>query len=206
MKCRNYVNNEIVFFGSKGVIPQTEYAEIDLNDENSIIPETKEMQNFKIVGIGENGLAEIQFLNTNNTIFYQTNITSENNEVRGVLTQPLSTINVISNTFDDLRLYLYPYQLKDSSNSFVDNQSAVATSLTQRLNIIRGELWYKVSFGLPLYEKISKKIEMDAAVLQIVNEHPDVISVNNFNSVIIKHTYSCSMTIKSKYGELELSI
>ena len=211
MRCRNYEDNEIVFFNSKGVNAITNYQDILIPNDNILVDldATKNVigQNFKVVGFGECSTnPHVYLYDENNTMFFNSNLPKETKELRGVLTSPVAKIWVGSNTYDEVHLYLYPYQLKISSNNFLENQSGVATSLTQRLSIIKGELWYKVSHGLPLYDNVSKKIEMDAAVLKIVNEHPDVITVNNFNSSIIKHTYKCSMEIISKYGELELSI
>ena len=211
MRCRNYEDNEIVFFGSKGVNPITAYQDIIVPNNDILVDidasKTIIGQNFKVVGFGEtSNNPHVNLYDSDNHMFYRSYLSKETKELRGVLTSPVAKIWVGSNTYDEVHLYLYPYQVKVPSNTFLENQSGVATSLTQRLSIIKGELWYKVSHGLPLYDKVSKKIEMDAAVLKIVNEHPDVITVNNFNSSIIKHTYKCSMEIVSKYGELELSI
>ena len=48
--------------------------------------------------------------------------------------------------------------------SFAKDEEGVAQSLTQRLSVIRGELWYNVLYGIPLFDKMKTKIEADIAV------------------------------------------
>lgn len=90
--------------------------------------------------------------------------------------------------------------------SYVDRQQAVASSLTQRLSVIRGELWYNVSYGIPLLEKIKSKSIIDATVIQIVSSHQDVNDIKDFYSYIDRHSYHCKMTVMSKYGPVDLQI
>ena len=94
----------------------------------------------------------------------------------------------------------------DKKNSYSSQQHAVADSLRQRLSVIKSELWYRVSYGLPLYEKTKSKALMDATVLEIVNSHPDVVTVLEFKSQIIDKTYTCKLEIQSIYGNVTLSI
>lgn len=99
---------------------------------------------------------------------------------------------------------------KDSNNkkipaeNFVDEKEAVASSLTQRLSILRKELWYRVSYGLPLFEKVKSKVFMDSEVTQIIMSHPDVIRIQSFSSEIINKNYTYTALIVTVYGELSL--
>lgn len=95
---------------------------------------------------------------------------------------------------------------KSSHTSYVEDKEGTAASLTQRLSVLKGELWYSMSYGLPLLDKMKTKAQMDIAILKIVNEHPDVKLVLNFSSQIINHHYSCAMIIVSKYGDIAFSI
>ena len=90
--------------------------------------------------------------------------------------------------------------------SYGTRQRGVADSLTQRLSIIRGELWYSISYGLPLFDKNRSKLEFDSFILQTIDSHPDVKSVISFESSIIGTTYKCNVKIQSKYGEIEINL
>ena len=94
----------------------------------------------------------------------------------------------------------------DIHDNFADRQEGVADSLTQRLSVIEGELWYNVSFGLPLMEKIDSKIAIDAAVSQIVLSHPDVVDITEFESSKSATQYRAKMKISTNFGELSLEI
>lgn len=91
-------------------------------------------------------------------------------------------------------------------DSYDKEEKAVASSLTQRLSVLRTELWFAVEFGLPLLEKLKTKLEVDIAVAEIVEEHPDVVNISEFISEIRGNTYTCNLIINTKYGELELQI
>ena len=127
-------------------------------------------------------------------------------EYSGVLTSPIVSIAIYNKLYDNVILYLYPKTQKDSAENFVGEQSGVASALNQLLNIIRGELWFATNTGLPLFDKVSSKIQMDATVLQIVNSQEDVIAIKSFESYIQGHSYSCKIEIVSKYGDLTISI
>lgn len=91
-------------------------------------------------------------------------------------------------------------------DNFADGPEGVADSLTQRLSVIEGELWYNVSFGLPLMEKIDSKIAIDATVSQIVLAHPDVVDITEFESSKSATQYRAKMKISTDFGELSLEI
>lgn len=90
--------------------------------------------------------------------------------------------------------------------NFAEKQEGVANSLTQRLSVIAGELWYNVSYGLPLLEKVDSKTAIDATVSEIVLSHPDVTDISEFSSEISGTKYSVKMTIETVFGDLELTI
>ena len=94
----------------------------------------------------------------------------------------------------------------EDHTSYVDNTDGTVASLTERLSVIKNELWYDMRYGIPLIDKVSSKSEMDVFIIQIVSEHPDVVSVTNFESKMIQHNYSCNMTINTIYGDISLSI
>ena len=99
------------------------------------------------------------------------------------------------------------FNVDDKHDNYSDERDAVADSLTQRLNVIRGELWYSMKSGLPLTEKQRDKGIVDAAIIDIILSHPDVSKILSYESVVDKDTniYSIDIKILSTYGELELT-
>ena len=89
-------------------------------------------------------------------------------------------------------------------SSFSEAQQSVVDSLTQRLSVIKTELWYDISYGLPLFDKVKNKIAMDGAVASIVTSHPDVISMSSFESTIVNKKYSCKFQAVTKYGNVQV--
>lgn len=100
---------------------------------------------------------------------------------------------------------------KDANNNaikdtnFVDNQLAVSCSLIQRLSVLKNELWYKVNYGLPLFDKVKSKVFMDSNVTQIIMQHPDVVKIISFSSKIENKTYVYTAFIESKFGNLTIN-
>lgn len=96
--------------------------------------------------------------------------------------------------------------LREDRSSFSERQQSVVDSLTQRLSIIRGELWYAMSYGLPLFEKNRSKIEFDAFILKVISSHPDVDSIISFKSEVVSSNYTCEVKIQSKYGPISINL
>lgn len=93
----------------------------------------------------------------------------------------------------------------DKHDNFSDQQQGVSDSLTQRLSVLREELWYDIDYGLPLFDKV-RKPAMDSFICSTVLNHPDVVSIDEFSSQVINNKYSCSMTVVSVFGNVLLSI
>lgn len=96
--------------------------------------------------------------------------------------------------------------LHEDRSSFSEKQQSVVDSLTQRLSIIRGELWYAMSYGLPLFEKNRSKLEFDAFIIKTITEHPDVDSIISFKSDVKGSNYACEVKIQSKYGPIVINL
>lgn len=107
---------------------------------------------------------------------------------------------------EEIILEVYPYYLKIDDKNFVEKQEGVASSLNQLLSVIKSEIWYNISYGLPLYDKISTKFQIDAVILSIVNGHPEVITVDEFNSYLSGNSYHCDLTVESIYGQLKIGM
>lgn len=98
------------------------------------------------------------------------------------------------------------YSENDKHDNYGTEKEAVIDSLTQRLSVIKGELWYNVSAGLPLLEKYRKKGIIDAYVVTVVLKHPDVNDIIEFNSTQNNTKYECKFICDTIYGELEVKI
>jgi len=92
------------------------------------------------------------------------------------------------------------------AESFSERQQSVTDNLTQRLSIVKGELWYNINYGQPIFEKTKSKTAFDAFILTVVKQHPDVNSIISFNSQIIDKKYTCNIQIESIYGQITLNL
>lgn len=96
---------------------------------------------------------------------------------------------------------------KDGTTSFATNQEGISTLLTQRLSVIRTELWNNIKFGLPLLDKVSSKEVIDSHVLEIISTTQDVKRVLSFESTLSNsYSYSCSVIVESTYGVVEVTL
>lgn len=93
-----------------------------------------------------------------------------------------------------------------SKTSFSEKQQSVVDSLTQRLSVIRGELWYAMSYGLPLFDRNRSKVEFDSFILSTISQHPDVDSIISFSSQVVNAKYTCEVKIQSKYGPIDITL
>ena len=96
--------------------------------------------------------------------------------------------------------------LKNSKFNFSTEQNAVRDSLYQRLSVLKGELWYRVSYGIPLFDKVNSKTLIDSQIASIVTSHEDVIRIEKFESYLYNHKYTCNMQIVTVFGNLNLEI
>lgn len=98
------------------------------------------------------------------------------------------------------------YSSTNKHDNYSSEQQSVVDGLTQRLSVIKGELWYKINEGVPLFDKFKSKAIIDSELLSIISSHPDVKSILSFESVINKTSYSCNVKILTIYGEVEVSL
>lgn len=87
------------------------------------------------------------------------------------------------------------------AENYAKEQHGVACSLIQRLSVIKGELWYKSSYGLPLMDKIKNKGIYDSIIINIINSHPDVRRIEYFNSSVENHSYVFNFIVNTIYNE-----
>lgn len=94
----------------------------------------------------------------------------------------------------------------EDGETFAKEQEGVACSLTQRLSLIKGELWYQINTGLPLFDKQATSTSFDSWIIQTIMQHPDVVSIKTFNSSVEKHKYHCVVIVITRWGEVEITI
>lgn len=109
--------------------------------------------------------------------------------------------------YDPNKTYYAHDNKLDAGENYSKNQQGVRDSLIQRLSIIKGELWYKASYGLPLTEKIKNKGIYDSIIINIITEHPDVKNILEYNSSVDKNTrkYTFNFIVYTVYNE-EVSV
>lgn len=97
--------------------------------------------------------------------------------------------------------------VNSNKDSYISGKEGVANSLEQRLSVIKGELWYNVNAGLPLFDKNKKRGVIDSYVVTTIMKHPEVDSIISFKSEMTsQHEYSCNLKILTIHGLIEMSI
>lgn len=117
----------------------------------------------------------------------------------------LSELDGTNTKINELSLqYLPKAGLKIGANNYIiNNQEMVAKSLIPRLSILKNELYYNLNYGLSLLDKIRDKAIIDMEIIDIINNHPAVVKINNFNSNINNktRTYAFTADILTVYNE-----
>ena len=98
------------------------------------------------------------------------------------------------------------YNENDKHDNYAKEQEGVATSLTQRLSVIKNELWYDYNYGVPLFDKVKSKAFIDSYLISTILKHPDVTQLIDFTSNVDKNSYSCTFKVKTKYGDLTVNL
>lgn len=93
-----------------------------------------------------------------------------------------------------------------TKDSIVSDGDAVKASLEQKLSVIRGEIFYDIRFGLPLYEKTNSKVFVDSAIISAIQSTEGVVEITKFESIVVNRKYSCSVSIRTIYGDVELTV
>lgn len=88
-------------------------------------------------------------------------------------------------------------------NYCVEND-AIAGALTQKLSVLKNELWFNVNYGLPLLDKSTKAI-MDATAANIIMKTSGVKELLSFTSKVVNNTYYCNFKVKTIYGIIEIA-
>ena len=98
------------------------------------------------------------------------------------------------------------YNTNNIHDNFSDKQQSVVDSLTQRLSVLKKELWYDYNYGMPLLEKQKSKLSLDSFIGTTILSHPDVRSIISFNSKVVNKKYMCDIKILSTFGEININL
>lgn len=98
------------------------------------------------------------------------------------------------------------YCVNKTKSNFIDKDTyaldsdAVVESLNQRLSKIKGELWYQLNYGLPLFDKYKTKGIFDATIINIISEHPEVNYIKSYKSEVKKNIYTFDVNVVTIYN------
>ena len=214
MKCRRLVYDErtkkqnIVWFGSVGKVHFNSTEEMPTEKYYALkIEDASELEDAVIYNYKMNGMSIKRVYIQDGKVYCYT---------KGRLLEPTTTILLETGTTfkvyygKDTRMNIYIFN--DDFLSWICNaqlvgenyageQEGVAASLIQRLSVIKGELWYKASYGLPLMEKIKNKGIYDSIIINIITSHPDVANITYYNSVINGTKYELDFIVYTIYNE-----
>ena len=164
-----------------------------LSENNHIIWFRKDMETptHTYYKIGDTNTGYVEGLPENDMIVIEntTYTVSMTNSINGTLSLDGTEVGVCT-------LTTLPVEANYSKES-----AAVADSLTQRLSVIKGELWYQVNYGLPLTEKQRGTNVFDLVIADIITSHPGVASLDSYTSKVNGHEYSYTCSITSVYGD-----
>lgn len=93
------------------------------------------------------------------------------------------------------------YYNQTIKSDYSEKQEGVRDSLIARLDLIKGELWYRSSYGLPLLEKVKSKGIYDSIIVGYITDHPDVVNIESFSSKVNGHSYEFECVINTVYNE-----
>lgn len=95
-----------------------------------------------------------------------------------------------------------PYTYLESQQfNYSTGVKGVRDALIPRLSVIKGELWYKMSYGLPLMEKIKSKGIYDSIIVRYITDYSDVVNLEDFYSSLDNYKYVFNCNINTIYGE-----
>jgi hypothetical protein len=94
----------------------------------------------------------------------------------------------------------------DDKKSYADGIDGVNQSLTQRLSLIKGELYHFMNAGFPLLDKVTNKQVLDAHVITVVSHHSEVKSIDKIESKVLNRAYYCKLYFTTNYGSSYIEI
>lgn len=210
MRCRKCIrdngynpnNYNLVRFGSYGL--QNPYAIIFKLKEIDDMPSTKVVDKIITNDVGDQGcevgniiIKKIDFENKKMTYVFKDGFDKETiticyyNELmfnpedgERISTNITKQYELSNNDLGELNfdILMMARRWKDDLSSYAEKQEGTASSLIQRLSVIQGELWYRINYGLPLFQNVRDKGIMDSVIIDIILSHPDIASIESYVS------------------------
>ena len=197
MKCRKLVDKNIVWFKSYGA----DYSTLALMSYSSMYDDYVEMQSIYTQDEAIAKRSEYRYWYDGYIWHYRQSASGDFTETAAI---PFGKINATQQFIFDLVDPYFTVRSLLAEENYSTEEQGVIDSLTQRLSILKGELWININYGIPLLEKHKNKYIFDYTIIEIITSHPDVLSVN-FNSKVENNNYYFYADIISKYGKLVLN-
>lgn len=220
MKCRRIKidengNKNIVWFGSYG------RKEVEtISSAYFILPDSEEKVEFSPSIYVNNALDAKLTLNNVNYFFRffvnqmklycnrnEVQLYEENNQYRFDITLDTEYEGIILNLEKNVEYKAKFYNENNKHDNYSSEQQGVIDSLLQRLSVLKYELWYNYEYGIPLLDKVRNKGTIDSSVINVISEHPDVLTLVNYESEILEDgTYSAYFIVSTIYGNIEFGL
>lgn len=116
------------------------------------------------------------------------------------------------------RLKEMKYQKQDANGDmvfgtpndfFIDEPAAVAQAVLTRLKLLRGEVFWDKTLGVPWFQEIMGPMNpqtYDAEIKSVILGTPGVSALLNYSSSIVNRNLSVSATISTIYGTTQISL
>lgn len=92
---------------------------------------------------------------------------------------------------------------------FIDEPAAVAQAVLTRLKLLRGEVFWDKTLGVPWFQEIMGPMNpqtYDAEIKSVILGTPGVSALLNYSSSIVNRNLSVNATISTIYGTTQISL
>lgn len=107
------------------------------------------------------------------------------------------------------------YSFGHGKSSFASDIEAVAQAIETKIKLFKGEFWYDVQDGTPMFQDIlgqklsnEGKNAIDIIITDRILKIPEVSTVLSYSSEIdkINRTYNAVIVVETIYGTLEVEV
>lgn len=98
------------------------------------------------------------------------------------------------------------YNIENKNDNYSEKQQYIVDSITEKLSVLKYELWFNVNYGMPIIDKTRVKGIIDAYVVEEIYNNSDVTDIKQFSSTFTEHNYSATIKVISTFGELYLTV
>lgn len=87
--------------------------------------------------------------------------------------------------------------------NYVYDKDVIRNNIEARCRVIRGELLYNITLGIPLHVD---KDDLDLSIMNIVETTGGVDSIKQFTSSLQNNQYHASMVVNTTSGTIEVEV